>query len=260
MDLNESANADIRAAGLSGIRAHALAGVAMETHYHIEARSPSGELLWTEDCHNRVVTTGLNKLLDATFKTGLTTPAWYIGLCAASVTDGAITTGTANLVCATSTPFAAADAGRAIIVRGAAASGGDLVTTILTFTDSGHVVLAANAGTTVAAASVIFDARAGDTITSHTPWLESSAYSETNRQTFVAGTIAGGSVDNTASVATFTCNANNTLLGGMFLVDNNTKGGTTGTLYGMAPFTVSFRQLNTLDTLQVTATVTAAAV
>lgn len=98
------------------------------------------------------------------------TPALYIGLAGPSVSDGAITSGSPNLACTTSTPFAAADAGRAIIVRGAGASSGDLVTTILTFTDSGHVVLAANAGTTVTTANVIFDARAADTMASHTPW------------------------------------------------------------------------------------------
>lgn len=37
------------------------------------------EKIWEEQFNNIVVTTGLNKLLDATFKTGLTTPAWYVG-------------------------------------------------------------------------------------------------------------------------------------------------------------------------------------
>src|SRR6185437_2647112 len=123
-------------AAAAALRAHDgtdLGKVLMETVYTVECRGPDGELKWSETAKNRVVTAGLNKLLDATFKTGLASPAWYVGICGASVTDGAITTGTANLACATSTPFTAADAGRAIIVRGAGAGGADLVTTILTY-------------------------------------------------------------------------------------------------------------------------------
>lgn len=51
-----------------------------ETHYKVECFDSNGNLKWIEDFDNLVVTAGLNKLLDATFKTGLTTPAWYIGL------------------------------------------------------------------------------------------------------------------------------------------------------------------------------------
>ncbi len=38
------------------------------------------KLKWRAYFNNIVVTVGLNKLLDATFKSGLTTPAWYVGL------------------------------------------------------------------------------------------------------------------------------------------------------------------------------------
>lgn len=72
------------------------------------------------------------------------------------VSDGAITASTAALACATSTPFASGDVGKAIMVIGAGAAGADLLTTIQSFTDSGHVTLAANAGTTVSAKGVIF--------------------------------------------------------------------------------------------------------
>jgi hypothetical protein len=73
------------------------------------------------------------------------------------VTDGAITGGGANLACATSAPFKAGDVGKSIIVNGAGADGTSaLVTTIKTFTDSGHVVLNANAGTTASAAAVLW--------------------------------------------------------------------------------------------------------
>lgn len=253
--LGPSLAALVLAAGLTS----AQATVGMESRYVVEARNAAGELLWIEECHNRVATVGLNKLLDATFKSGLTSPAWYIGLVGPAITDAAITLGAAVLTSA-SNPFAAGDAGRPIIVRGAGASGADLVTTIQTFTNSGSVTLAANAGTTVTGGRALWDGRAADTAASHTSWPESAAYSEANRQAFTPGTVASGSVDNSASKAVFTINADNTLIGGLFLIDNNTKSGTTGTLYGMAPFSgAGFRQLNNGDTLSVTATLTATA-
>lgn len=229
-------------------------GVVAETIYELEARNAAGELLWRETYKNRVVIAGLNKLLDATFKTGLTTPAWFIGLVGPSITNAAITSGSAALTSA-SNPFTAADAGRPIIVRGAGAGGADLVTTILSYTSAGAVTLAANAGTTVSGARALFDARAADTMASHASWTELTAYSEANRQAFTPGTIANGSVDNSASKAVFTINADATIIAGLFMADNNSKGGTTGTLYGMAPFSApGMKQLDNLDTLTVTAT------
>jgi len=41
---------------------------------------PFSKLKWREEFKNIVVTAGLNKYLDATLKTGLTTPLWYVGL------------------------------------------------------------------------------------------------------------------------------------------------------------------------------------
>ena len=124
------------------------------------------KLKWRDKFHNLVVTAGLNKVLDATFKTGLTTPAWYVGL------------------------------------KGA-----------------GSVVLA-------------------DTMASHAGWSELTPYSNSNRPTFTPGTIASGSVDNSAAKAVFNINATATVVGA-FLVDENTKGGTTGTLYGAGDFAAS---------------------
>lgn len=74
------------------------------------------------------------------------------------VFDGAINSGSPNLACATSTPFTstAVDGGKRITVAGAGTNGAVLVTTILTVTDSGHAVLAANAATTVAAKGTQF--------------------------------------------------------------------------------------------------------
>jgi hypothetical protein len=230
----------------------------METIYKVQARDRYNNLLWEDAAINRVVTVGLNIVLSSTFTAGVTSPTWYVGICGASVSDGAMTANAATLVCATSTPFVSADASRSIIVRGAGASGADLVTTIATYGSAGTVTLAATAGTTVSGAAVIWEARAGDTMSSHTPWSESTAYTNSTRPQWNGGTVSNGSVDNSASQASFNINTNNTLIGGLFLVNNSTVGGTSGTLYGMAPFTVSFRQLNNGDTLSVTASLTAA--
>lgn len=73
------------------------------------------------------------------------------------VADGAITSSTNTLACATSTPFASAAHGMAIHVGGA--GGGTyapLITTINTITNSGHVVLTANATSTVSSGIVYF--------------------------------------------------------------------------------------------------------
>jgi hypothetical protein len=96
----------------------------------------------------------------------------------------------------------------------------------------------------------------GDTAASHTGWTESSAYSEAVRQTLTLGTASGGSIDNSAAKATFSINANATL-GGAFVISDNTKGGTTGTLYGGGAFSAGNKSLNSGDTLQVTITLTA---
>lgn len=140
------------------------------------------KLKWKENFTNIVVTVGLNKLLDATFKTGLTTPAWYVGL--------------------------------------------------------------KGTGTPVA----------GDTMASHASWAELTPYSNANRPTYTPGTIAAGAVDNSASKAVFNINGTSTIFGA-FLVDNNTKGGTTGTLYGVGDF-ASSRPVENNDTLNVTITLT----
>ncbi len=79
---------------------------------------------------------------------------------------------------------------------------------------------------------------AGDTMSSHIGWTEVTDYSESTRPTasFAAATNANPSVvTNTASKATFTMNGTTTV-GGAFLTSNNTKGGTTGTLFSAADF------------------------
>ena len=77
-----------------------------------------------------------------------------------------------------------------------------------------------------------------DTMSSHAGWTEATGYSQATRPacTFGAPTNANPSVaTNSASTATFSMNASATI-GGAFLTTNNTKSGTTGTLFSAASF------------------------
>lgn len=90
-----------------------------------------------------------------------------------------------------------------------------------------------------------------DTMASHAGWSESTAYSEANRPQWTVGSASSRQVTNAATVD-FSINATATIKG-IFITSNNTKGGTTGTLWSTAAFgsTVS---VNNGDTLKVTYT------
>jgi hypothetical protein len=98
---------------------------------------------------------------------------------------------------------------------------------------------------------------AGDTMSSHAGWTEVTPYSNANRPTavFAAATNANPSVvTNSASVAAFSINATQ-VVGGAFLVSDNTKGGSTGTLFSAADFqSPGDRSVVSGDTLNVTYT------
>ena len=98
---------------------------------------------------------------------------------------------------------------------------------------------------------------AGDTMGTHAGWTEVVAYSESTRPaaTFAAATNANPSVvTNTASKAVFTINGTTTV-GGAFLTSNNTKGGSTGTLFSAADFSApGDRSVVSGDILNVTYT------
>ena len=100
-------------------------------------------------------------------------------------------------------------------------------------------------------------AAAGDTLASHAGWVEVTAYDEANRVAWVDGGVSSQSVSNSASPATFTISANGTTVGGAFLAGVNT--GTSGTLYAVGAFSAGDKSLDDNDTLDVTATFTAAA-
>lgn len=78
MDIGGNFGCDAQA-GLNAA-AGVKAGIGFKNRYRIECIGADGQLKWVEEFDNLVVTAGLNKALDATLKTGLTTPAWYVGL------------------------------------------------------------------------------------------------------------------------------------------------------------------------------------
>jgi len=100
---------------------------------------------------------------------------------------------------------------------------------------------------------------AGDTMASHAGWTEVTAYDEANRQTLTLGSVSGQSVDNSASKAVFTVSTNDTTIGGAFITTDDTKGGSSGTLYGGGAFSAGDKTLDDDDTLTITVTLTAAA-
>lgn len=100
---------------------------------------------------------------------------------------------------------------------------------------------------------------AADTMASHAGWTEYTNYSESVRQTLTLGTVSAGSVDNSASKATFSINGAGGTCGGAFVTTDNTKSGSTGTLYGVGAFSGGDRAVTSGDTLNVTVTLTAAA-
>jgi hypothetical protein len=154
-------------------------GIKIGQYYKVECFDVNGNLKWKDGFENLVVTVGRNHYLDATLKTGVTSPLWYVGL--------------------------------------------------------------KNATAAVAA----------DTMSSKV-WTELVPYSNATRPQYITGTIGSGSVNNSGSTATFNINATATI-GGAFLVNNNTKSGTTGILLGAGEFTTP-RSVLSGDTLNVTVT------
>jgi hypothetical protein len=110
------------------------------------------------------------------------------------------------------------------------------------------LVTGPGSGTTFAAA---------DTMASHAGWTENTGYSNANRPTATFGTATTADpsvIDNSASPASFSINATSTIAGA-FLVNNNTKGGTTGILFSASDFTSpGDRSVVSGDTLNVTYT------
>lgn len=105
---------------------------------------------------------------------------------------------------------------------------------------------------------------ATDTMSSHGGWTEITDYDESTRPTcsFGASSIASSGtsvISNSGSAAAFTMNTGTTV-GGAFLTSNDTKGGSTGTLFSAADFqSPGNRIVVSGDTINVTYTFTLSA-
>lgn len=91
-----------------------------------------------------------------------------------------------------------------------------------------------------------------DTMASHSGWTELTAYDEATRVEWVELAAAARAITNTTT-ADFTISATATIKG-IFVTSNNTKGGTTGTLWATAAFTTPVMVVDN-DVLKITYTV-----
>lgn len=88
---------------------------------------------------------------------------------------------------------------------------------------------------------------------------ELTNYDEATREEWIEGTIAAGSVDNSASPAEFTCTSGTNTIYGAMLNNVSTKGDTasgTGVLFSAARFSSS-RPFNTAEVLKIVVTINA---
>jgi len=93
---------------------------------------------------------------------------------------------------------------------------------------------------------------AGDTMASHAGWIENEDYTEANRQEWLADAAAGQAVTNSTQ-AVFSIDTDSITIKGIFITSNNTKGGTTGTLWNAVAFGTALA-LNDGDSLKITYT------
>jgi hypothetical protein len=102
---------------------------------------------------------------------------------------------------------------------------------------------------------------AADTNASHAGWVEigvagaADEYDETTRPVMAMSAAAAGE-KSTSAVSVFTINETKTV-GGSFITDQNTKGGSTGTLLSVAAFAGGDRDLVNNDVLNMSATLAA---
>jgi hypothetical protein len=92
----------------------------------------------------------------------------------------------------------------------------------------------------------------GDVMNSHAGWVESTVYTEGTRPQWTVGAASSRQVTN-ASTVDFSINGT-AVLKGIFVVDENTKSGTSGTLWATAAFSSTIN-VGSGDTLKVTYTV-----
>ncbi len=92
----------------------------------------------------------------------------------------------------------------------------------------------------------------GDTMGSHSGWTEDQTYAASTRPEWTADAAGSRAVTNSSTVD-FAINGT-TVIKGIAAVDNNVKGGTSGTLFATASFS-SNASVENGDTLKVTYTV-----
>ena len=92
---------------------------------------------------------------------------------------------------------------------------------------------------------------AADTIASHAGWTEVVNYTESVRQAY-SPAASGQTLTNTANKAVFNINSNSVAVGGAFIVSDNMKNGTAGTLYGVGAFSGGNKTVDNGDVLNIT--------
>lgn len=90
---------------------------------------------------------------------------------------------------------------------------------------------------------------AADTMASHAGWLESVAYSQSTRVAWGPGAPSGAAITN-GTAASFTMNAT-AAINGIFVNSDNTKSGTSGTLWSTGSF-ASVVNVVSADVLKIT--------
>lgn len=95
---------------------------------------------------------------------------------------------------------------------------------------------------------------AGDTMASHAGWAEDTTYSNATRPAVTFASASSASIS-TSAASVFNINGTATIAGG-FVVNNDTKGGASGTLYSAKDFTGGDRNVVNGDTLNVSYTTT----
>lgn len=210
---------------------------------------------WLEEFENLVVTTGRNRILSGILK------GTSVGGAAAGYHDGgrmptkwvASTAYTLGDVIRPTNASGQIDNNRIFIAEVAGTSnsseptwpssaGGSVVDNTVTWREISVWFVGLKGAGTIAAA---------DTMASHAGWSEITAYSQTTRPALVLGSVASGSVDNSASVAVFSINGTATVAGAFVCNLANKLG--TGLLYGAGDFATA-RDVFSGDTLNVTAT------
>lgn len=89
-----------------------------------------------------------------------------------------------------------------------------------------------------------------DTMASHAGWVEFVNYNETTRPAWTPGAASGGQISS-SSATVFTISTGGGVIQGMGLTSDNTKSGTTGTLWATALETSGPRTVTAGQSLQV---------